>query len=233
MPRPIPLRFRAWGRTCPQGNIAIACGEASDIVVLDIDPRNSGDVSIRALAAKGHAFPKGPRARTGNKGWHLFFQHQAGVGSSKGKLGPGIDVKSTGGYILVAPSWTRPSRDGPGGPYVWEVSPFDVAVPRMPIWLKATLCPPPKPRPAFEPQHGGDIEHLAQFVAGSPQGERNNRLYWAACRCRELVAKHVISEASTVQRLIEAAAAAGLTGPDAPGALRTILSGLRPGATHV
>jgi hypothetical protein len=229
-----PAQVRAWGQVCPDGNIGIACGEASDIVVLDVDPRNGGDASIRVLAAKGHAFPKGPRARTGNKGWHLLFQHQAGVGCSKGKLGPGIDVKSTGGYILVAPSWTRPSRDGPGGPYVWEVSPFDVAVPRMPIWLKAMLCPPPKPRSVFEPQQwGGDIEHLARFVAGSAQGERNNRLYWAACRTRELVAKRVISEASAVRRLIEAAAAAGLTGPDAPGALRTIMSGIRSGATNV
>ena len=166
-----PDQIRAWGKVCPDGNIAVACGEASGIVALDVDPRNGGDVSIRALAAKGHVFPKGPRARTGNKGWHLLFRHRPGVGGSKGKLGPGIEVKSTGGYILVAPSWTRPSDDGPGGPYVWEVSPFDVAVPPMPIWLKAMLCPPLRPRPVFEPrQWGGDIEHLARFVAGSPEG---------------------------------------------------------------
>jgi Bifunctional DNA primase/polymerase, N-terminal len=223
-----PDQIRAWGRDCPDGNIAIACGQASGILALDVDPRNGGDVSIRALAAKGCVFPKGPRAHTGNKGWHLLFQHRSGIAGSKGKIGPGIEVKSTGGYILVAPSWTRPSDDGPGGSYMWEVSPFDVPVPRMPLWLTTMLCPPPRPRPSFRPDaRGGDIEHLARFVAGAPQGERNNRLYWASCRTRELVAKHMISEASAVRRLSEAAAAAGLTGADSPKALRTIMSGLR------
>src|SRR5262245_2869628 len=74
-----PEQIRAWGKLCPQGNIAIACGEASAIVALDIDPRNGGDVTIRTHAAKGHGFPRGPRARTGNGGWHLLFQHQPGI----------------------------------------------------------------------------------------------------------------------------------------------------------
>jgi hypothetical protein len=222
-----PDQIQACGRICSHGNIGIACGEASGIVVLDVDPRNGGDVSIRALAAKGRVFPKGPRARTGNGGWHLLFLHQAGISGSKGKLGPGVEVKSTGGYIVVAPSWTRKSDDGPGGHYVWEVSPFDVAAPRMPIWLTTMLCPPPRPKPAFSSDtRGGDIEPLARFVAASSRGERNNRLHWAACRARELVAQHLISEASAVRRLIEAAASAGLQGPDGPGALRTIISGL-------
>ena len=66
-----PDQIRAWGKLCPNGNIGIACGEASGIVVVDVDPRNGGDVSIRALAAKGHPFPQAPRQRTGNGGFHL------------------------------------------------------------------------------------------------------------------------------------------------------------------
>ena len=100
----------------------------------------------------------------------------------------------------------------------------------MPMWMTTLLCRAHRPRPSFTPDaRGGDIEPLARFVAGSPQGERNNRLFWAACRTRELVARHVISEASAVRRLSAAAAAAGL---DAPGALRTILSALKPGASN-
>src|SRR5262245_16819056 len=157
-----PDQVRAWGKLCPDGNVGIACGEASGIVVVDVDPRNAGDASIRALAARGYAFPRGPRQRTGNGGWHLLFQHQPGIGGSKNRLGPGIDVKSTGGYVLVAPSWTRPSDDGPGGPYVWDVSPFDVPLPRLPIWMTAMLRPAPRPKSAFTPDvYGGDIEPLA------------------------------------------------------------------------
>jgi hypothetical protein len=71
---------------------------------------------------------------------------------------------------------------------------------------------------------GGDIEPLARFVATSPQGQRNDRLYWAARRARELVDGRSISETSAEHRLREAAAAAGL--PDME-AQRTIMSGLR------
>ena len=99
--------------------------------------------------------------------------------------------------------------------------------------MTAMLAPIERPRPAFKPEPGGgDIEPLARFVAGSPQGERNNRLYWAACRTRELVARHIISEASAVRRLSEVAAAVGLPGPES---LRTIASGLSgsaPGGGH-
>jgi hypothetical protein len=210
-----PVQISAWSKVCPNANIGIACGEASGIVVLDVDPRNGGDVSIRALAAKGHPFPTAPRQRTGNGGYHLLYRHQPGVGSSKGKLGPGIDVKSTGGYIVVAPSWTRASDDGPGGPYVWEVSPFDTPVPRMPIWLTAMLCPPPRPARAYVPDaNGGDIEPLARFVASSAKGQRNMRLHWAACRAGEMAAKHQVCAQSAGHRLVAAAAACGYVGPE-------------------
>jgi hypothetical protein len=218
-----PDQIRAWGKICRQGNIGIACGEASGIVVIDIDPRNGGEVSIRALAAKGHPFPKAPRQRTGNGGYHLVYRHQAGIGGSKGRLGRGIDVKSTGGYIVAAPSWTRPSKDGPGGPYVWEVSPFDVPPPRMPIWMAQLLNPPPRPAPAFTPDvTGGDVEALARFVASSNQGERNNRVYWAAARAGEMAARGQVSAQSAGRRLLAAAAAAGYVGPEVS---RTIDSG--------
>jgi hypothetical protein len=154
------------------------------------------------------------------------------IGGSKGRLGPGIDLKSTGGYIVAAPSWIQSSKNGPGGTYCWEVTPFEVAPPPMPVWMTTLLCRAPPPRPPSKPgARYSCIEPLARFVASSPQGERNDRLYWAACRARELIANRLISEASAVRRLTDAAAAAGLIGPDAPGALRTVLSALNPGAS--
>jgi hypothetical protein len=69
-----------------------------------------------------------------------------------------------------------------------EVSPFDVAVPRMPVWMTTMLLPPPRPAPPFAPDtSGGNIETLARFVALSSKGERNDRLYWAARRAREMI----------------------------------------------
>src|SRR5258706_3544368 len=121
-----PEQIRKWGKACPSGNLGVHCGEASGIVVLDVDPRNNGDVSIRALATRGCLFPQGPRQRSGNGGWHLIFRHEPGFTSSKDRLGKGIDFQSDGKYILLAPSWTRKSDQGSGGLYRWEVSPFDM-----------------------------------------------------------------------------------------------------------
>ena len=45
-------QLREWGKVCPHGNIGIACGAASGTVVIDVDPRNGGDESLAALAAK-------------------------------------------------------------------------------------------------------------------------------------------------------------------------------------
>src|SRR5262249_44527934 len=156
-----------------------------------------GDLSIRALTAKGYAFPIAPRQRTGNGGYHLFYRHRPGIRSSAGRLGPGIDVKSTGGAAVVAPSWTAKSDNGPGGHYVGEVCPFDVVVPRMPLWMTQMLCPPPRPSPTFTPDgKGGDLESLLQFVAASSKGQRNNRLHWAASRAGEMAARHQVSAQS-------------------------------------
>jgi len=221
-----------WGKLCPHGNIGIACGPASGILVVDVDPRNGGSASLASLAATGRVLPLAPRQRTGNGGWHYLLRADPSIGGSKGRLGAGIDLKSTGGYIVVAPSRIQASKNGPGGAYRWEVTPFEVAPPPMPVWMMTLLCRAPLPRPSSRPDaRCGGIESLARFVAGSPQGERNNRLYWAACRARELIARRAISEALAVRRLTEAAGVAGLVGPDAPGALRTILSALNPGAS--
>jgi hypothetical protein len=222
-----PAQIRDWGRLYPNANIGIACGLPSGIVVIDIDPRNGGDATLAKLAAKGHVPPPGPRARTGNGGWHFICRFDSKVTNSTSRLGPGVDIKSTGGYVVAAPSRIRASRDGSGGTYRWEVSPFDVAVPRLPLWMTSVLAPPPRPK--FETDvRGGDIESLARFVATSPEGERNKRLYWAACRAGEMIAKRKASGSACFNRLAAAAAASGLKGPEV---MRTIEGGLSKGAS--
>jgi hypothetical protein len=200
-----PKHIAEWARLFPCANIGIACGEPSGFDVIDIDPRNAGDQTIRAFAARGYLVPPGPRQRTGNRGWHMLFKHEPG-GRPRGKLGQGIDVKSTGGYILGAPSWTRKSDDGDGGPYFWEISPFDTPLPKMPMWMKAILYPPPRPKPEFRSSGPHDIRGLIDFVAKSPDGNRNSSLYWAARRAAETG-----SLTPSAQRaLLDAALAAGL-----------------------
>ncbi|MGA7324069.1 MAG: bifunctional DNA primase/polymerase [Rhodomicrobium sp.] len=164
--------IRELSQRCPHGNIGVACGRASGFVVLDVDPRNGGDVSIRALAAAGYAFPACPRQRTRNGGFHLLFRWEDWHEKARGKFAKGVDVKKVGGFIVVAPSWTRASDQGPGGLYRWEVSPFDMPLPKMPVWMKEKLLPlPPSPRAAISTP--SDIRPLIDHTAHAPNGNRN------------------------------------------------------------
>jgi Bifunctional DNA primase/polymerase, N-terminal len=221
-----PDDIRAWGRLYPHANIGVACGPVSGIAVVDVDPRNSGNASLAKLAAKGRVLPIGPRACTGNGGAHHIFRVDPRVTNSKGRLGPGIDIKSTGGYIVAAPSEIGPSKSGPGGAYRWQLSPFDTPIPRLPIWMTAILAPVKPTRERFDRDDTGpaDVEGLASWVSGSTEGERSNRLHWAACRAGEMAKSRRVLASAVGLRLVKAAMDAGLTSRDAA---RTVDSGFQ------
>jgi hypothetical protein len=228
-----PDTIRAWAKDFPNANIGIACGEPSGFWVLDVDPRNGGDQSLRALAARGYVFPPCPRARTGNGGWHFLYRHDARVKNGKKRLGPGLDTRSTGGYIVGAPSWIAPSEDGPGGVYRWEVPVDQVVIPRAPVWMLTMLAPAPRPQYLEERSFAamGNTAGLERFVQGAMKGSVNNSLYWAACRMGEAVraGKMGISEA----RARLEAAARELAARDGLTSVRnTIESGLTMGGAR-
>jgi hypothetical protein len=214
-----PVQIRHWGKQYPRSNLGAACGEASGFATLDIDPRDKGDEAIRALAAQGYLFPVSPRQRTGNNGWHLLFEYEPWMKEARGKLTKGVDFKKDGGFIVLAPSFTGPSNAGPGGLYRWEVSPFDVAIPKMPLWLKENLLPPPPP-PRSAIATPGDIRRLVDHVADAKPGNRNNCLYWAARRAEE----QGLLTSSAKQAFIAAATAAG---EEKPKAVSTVNSAVR------
>jgi hypothetical protein len=62
--------------------------------------------------------PKTARARTGGGGVHIFFRYprETDIRNSVGLLGPGLDVRGEGGYVVVTPSRTQ-------GSYEWVDKP--------------------------------------------------------------------------------------------------------------
>lgn len=219
-----------WARDYPNANVGLACGEIAGFVVIDLDPRNGADKTLAALATKGRGFPDCPAARTGGGGAHLLFRHDARVINSKNKIGPGIDVKTTGGYIVAAPSFVKQPNDSHGdGHYRWIKHPRDVPVPRLPIWVASLLAPPPAPAKQIIgplPDTPKNIRSLVEFVAKSHTGDRNNRLYWGACRAADAVKAHYVSEGSAVEQLLSAAVSVGLPQKEA---LATIISAFKRG----
>jgi hypothetical protein len=219
-----------WARQWPNANIGIATGAASGVVVPDLDVKDGRDglQDLAALASAGRKLPPCPIALTPSGGRHLFFRmspglkNVVGVTSAGRGLGPGIDVRADGGFVVAAPSAL------PNGRYRWLVPPMTPDFPRLPDWaVKMLLPPPPQPRAAYAPAAGGaGLDGPACFAARAPNGMRNKSLFWAACRAGEAIARGEIAEASAIGKLTAAAAAAGLTGREVQ---NTISSGLRAG----
>src|SRR5262245_19646567 len=95
-----PDRIRAMRAAHPTGLLAMRTGTASDLVAIDIDPRNGGTLDPALM-------PPTATVATGGGGWHLFYRHPGGgllIPSRKLEGHPGIDIKGDGGYVTAAPS---------------------------------------------------------------------------------------------------------------------------------
>jgi hypothetical protein len=113
-----PDVIRAWWTRRPRANIGMATGYRSGIVVVDIDLDKGGFETLTALIHRYGEWPTTPAVRTGGGGLHFFFRYPEGAGirNDAGKrLGPGLDVRGEGGYVLLPPSTHATRRL-----YEWE-----------------------------------------------------------------------------------------------------------------
>jgi hypothetical protein len=103
----------------PDALIGLPTGD--QIFVLDVDPRHAGDETLARWEAKNGLLPLTVESRTPGGGRHLYFRatEDAAVASRVGALGPGIDVRGTGGYVIVPPS--------PGYSWVSNRTPIEAA----------------------------------------------------------------------------------------------------------
>jgi putative DNA primase/helicase len=97
-----------WWDEWPHANVAVACGEPSGIVVIDCDMHDEHDGHVEFLqwcAERGLDPSDTLVAETGGGGRHVIFKYPKGmpIRNAVGWL-EHVDIKSNGGYILVAPS---------------------------------------------------------------------------------------------------------------------------------
>lgn len=105
------IKIKIWWGNCPTSNIGISTTrfkESEALLVVDIDqnPKKGkmGEDGIFLLELKGMEFPTTLEQRTPSGGRHLIYKTKTAVKQSVGKLAPGIDIRSYGGYILGAGS---------------------------------------------------------------------------------------------------------------------------------
>jgi Bifunctional DNA primase/polymerase, N-terminal len=239
-------RIRDWWSRAPY-NIGISCGP-SGLVVIDLDmprPGATGDddgtlfplsgADMLSMLARQHRqrYPAGTYlVDTPSGGCHLYFTAPADrVKNSAGSLGPLVDVRADGGYVIGAGS-----RIG-GLPYALR---RELPTAPLPPWLASLIrddyVPPAVPAPRF-PADGDRAQGRAYAmaalraetsrVAAALPGTRNDTLNRAAFSLGQLVAAGLLPPIPVITGLIGAAAHAGLCEDEAS---RTVRSGLAGGA---
>lgn len=164
-------RVSAWWERSPWATIGIRL--PSGLIVLDVDPRNQGATALLDLTRRYGRLPPTLTGFTGGGGLHIWLAY---LGSARGQLCRGVDVKTSSGYV-VAP----PSLHASGRRYEWL---NDLPTAPAPRWVRRLLDPPPRPG-AVARSGAGDGDGLARVVATAAEGQRNNTLNWAVYRAYE------------------------------------------------
>jgi DNA-binding transcriptional ArsR family regulator len=155
-------RIRQWWRRYPEANLGTP---TTWTAVVDIDPRHGGDHALEALEAQHGPLPETPEVLTGGGGRHLYFRSVPGLQNSAGLVAQGIDVRATGGYVLLPPS-----THANGGVYQDEVSRplFETPLAEMPVWLVARASAAPGATNGHR-----TAEDWAALLQGAPEGQRH------------------------------------------------------------
>ncbi|MFJ2090426.1 bifunctional DNA primase/polymerase [Streptomyces sp. NPDC087901] len=181
-----PAAVRALFAAAPWATgYGIACGRPPHHLIgidLDIDTtgRNDSVVALQHLALQ-HLFtlPPSVTVLTPSGGRHIWLSGPPGVAvpNSAGRLAPGIDIRGAGGYLVGPGSVTSHGT--------YRLVPGTGTLPPAPCpsALLHLLTPPARPR--RQDDHPDQGRGLIQFVLAANEGQRNTRLFWAACRAYE------------------------------------------------
>jgi hypothetical protein len=211
-------QVRTWWAPHPDCVVGIDLDRAG-LFVVDLDRHPGapdGIAGFRSLRGN-NPIPLVPVTITATGGRHLFFRNTERLTNARGDLPAGIDVRGVGGFVVAPGSaWKN---------YVWRTRPkcpqlIDVYpdVPPPPDWLLRVVRPRQQAnnRSACNSSNGG-LRALCVRVLNAREGERNNILFWAACRAREEGGSDFAQD-----MLLEAARRVGLPEKEAK---RTITSG--------
>lgn len=216
-------RVRDWWRRWPRANIGVATGHVFD--VLDVDAPEGFD-SLAELR-DGIELQLWPEAvETPSGGMHLWTCPTR-RGNTAGHR-PGLDWRGRGGYVVVPPSRVE------GRPYRWLAWPPAILAEAPAALLVAVFGEDRRPQwtaiawrswLSLSRRSEGRIQRLLECVRGASVGNRNNVLFWAACR--------LVEEGGTDEDLDRLRWAARDAGLEAREIDRTIASAVRRASTGV
>ncbi len=215
-----------WWMTHPHWQLGIRTGAESGLVVLDVDLDKHGLDSLITLQRAGLEIAGTAVQLTGSgKSFHLIYAHPGHrVPCSQGRLGPGLDVRGDGGYVVGAPS--RHQSTGAAYELLGDLS-------RLAAWPMPSIpavAERPGAVPAVTPQRVSSVaaaitparvKSWVAVVCRAPEGTRRTALLWAACRLGESVGSQSARMAAA-KALLQAAEDVGLNSAEA---YATVLDG--------
>ncbi len=222
-------QIREWWTQWPTANIGLLTGAENGVVVVDVDPRNGGDVSIdRLIEERGDFTEAAPVAQTGGGGAHVHFRHPGvPVKSRSNALAAGLDVKADGGYV-VAP----PSLHESGLRYEWVADLRKTPPREMPEWLLVRMTTDPQQPADFAdadvettPEGKEQLAFWVSEIDKIPEGHRNDGLFAACCSIGRVVAHGDLAP----KEAVDAVTAAVAKWSDQPKTLGTMRNGLQTG----
>lgn len=154
-----PQQIKAWHKQYPQANWGVLCGHnppGAGLVVVDIDPRNGGDVTWENLRDEHPEPLETVQIYTGSGGMHLYFRYPDNgveIGNPT-DVWPGIDIKANKGMVLIPPSKTQER-------YTFMISPVEAPIDELPDWILSVIAPHKPPESIKIPQTGNSSEDLS------------------------------------------------------------------------
>ncbi len=179
-----PVIIHRWWHVWPDANIGIRTG--GRLLVVDVDPRTHGTETLALLEAQHGAFPPTYEVITGSPGRHLYFAVTDGTEIRGRRLGPGVELKAAGNYVVAPPSMHFSGRQ-----YQWKVGDGKVAM--APAWLLsftgssngAGRQEDPEPEPDW----------VTTLLRGVPEGERHESA--------KRLAGHFLGRKNSLERTLE------------------------------
>jgi hypothetical protein len=170
-----PAQAEAWLRQYPNALIAIATGERSGVVSLDIDIR-SDESGFETLESQCRIVPTSPTAHSPQGGCAVLLAwpgHRV-KSCNRGEIGAHLDVRGDGACQILPP--------GPGrwwDPHLGLETPLA----SMPAWMIAPAPVPVRPakpvRPCvgLSPYADAAIEYACRAIRGAANGHQYATLY--------------------------------------------------------
>jgi hypothetical protein len=139
-----PDQIKVWWLKNMGAAIGVATGPDAGFFVLDVDvpkpakeKKTDGRITLGELESIFGTLPETLESQTGSGGRHLFFRYPTDGrtirNNSESKLGPGLDIRGQGGYIIAPPSLHES-----GQYYLWKNP--GVQIVEAPDWLLDKIC---------------------------------------------------------------------------------------------